>query len=322
LSGDRPIQIVIAGKAHPHDDPGKDLIRALVHFSSDPEVRGRFAFIEDYDMEVARVLVQGSDVWLNNPRRPMEASGTSGMKAALNGVINLSVLDGWWDECYDGSNGWAIGTPETYSDFELQDRVEASALYDLLERDVVPRFYERIEGPVPRRWIERLKRSVETLGPFVTADRMVRDYVEGLYDPSARQSNDLRADDFRRAKELSAWKTRVREKWDEVSVVDVEGEITAADLGDERTVTVTMRVGSLTTEDISVELAHGLVGASGELSDPSFIELVAESNSDGICIYKGSFTAEATGLYGFAVRAIPAHDDLTNKMDLGLIAWA
>jgi starch phosphorylase len=216
LSGDRPIQIVLAGKAHPHDDPGKDLIRALVHFASDPEVRGRFAFIEDYDMEVARVLVQGSDVWLNNPRRPMEASGTSGMKAALNGVINLSILDGWWDECFDGSNGWAIGTPETYSDFELQDRVEASALYDLLERDVVPRFYERTEGPVPRRWIERLKRSVETLGPFVTADRMVRDYVQELYEPSAEQSTELRADDFKRARELADWKARVREKWGEV----------------------------------------------------------------------------------------------------------
>jgi glycogen phosphorylase len=322
LSGDRPIQIVIAGKAHPHDDPGKDLIRALVHFASDPEVRGRFAFIEDYDMEVARILVQGSDVWLNNPRRPMEASGTSGMKAALNGVLNLSVLDGWWDECFDGANGWAIGTPETYSDFDLQDRVEASALYDLLERDVVPRFYERIEGPVPRRWIERLKHSVETLGPFVTADRMVRDYVEALYEPSARQSTDLRSGDFGRARELAAWKARVREKWDEVAVVDVDGEITAADLGDERKVAVTLRIGSLTTDDISVELAHGLVGANGELTDPSFIELAATSCSEGICAYEGSFTAAATGLYGFAVRAIPKHEDLTNKMDLGLIAWA
>ena len=322
LSGDRPIQIVLAGKAHPHDDPGKDLIRALVHFAADPEVRGRFAFIEDYDMEVGRVLVQGSDVWLNNPRRPMEASGTSGMKAALNGVINLSVLDGWWDECYDGANGWTIGTPETYSDFDLQDRVEASALYDLLERDVVPRFYERIEGPVPRRWIERLKRSVETLGPFVTADRMVRDYVEELYEPSAKQSNAMRAEDFRRARELAAWKMRVHELWDQVAVIDVDGEVTAADLGDERKVAATVRVGSLTTDDISVELTHGLVGASGELMNPSFIEMAAESCSDGTCVYTGSFTAEATGLYGFAVRAIPAHEDLTNKMDLGLVAWA
>ncbi|MGI8406994.1 MAG: alpha-glucan family phosphorylase, partial [Actinomycetota bacterium] len=177
LSGDRPIQVVIAGKAHPLDDPGKEIIQQLVHFAADPDVRGRFTFIEDYDMEVARYLVQGVDVWLNNPRRPMEASGTSGMKAALNGVLNLSVLDGWWDECYDGTNGWAIGTVDTYAEYEYQDRVEASALYDLLEREVVPRFYDRPEGPVPRRWIERLKSSLESLGPFVTADRMVRDYV-------------------------------------------------------------------------------------------------------------------------------------------------
>jgi starch phosphorylase len=322
MSGERPIQVVLAGKAHPLDDPGKDLIRALVHFASDADVRGRFAFIEDYDMEVARVLVQGVDVWLNNPRRPMEASGTSGMKAALNGVLNLSVLDGWWDECYDGSNGWAIGTPETYADFVLQDRVEASALYNLLERDVVPRFYERTEGPVPRRWIDRLKRSVETLGPFVTADRMVRDYVQGLYEPSAAQSTAMRTDNFRRARELAAWKARVREKWDDVAVVNVEGEVVAADLGDERTVAATVRVGSLSTDDLAVELAHGLVGANGELMDPSFIELTPESCQDGTCIYRGSFTAGATGLYGFAVRAIPAHDDLTTKMDLGLVAWA
>ncbi|MGH2755949.1 MAG: alpha-glucan family phosphorylase [Actinomycetota bacterium] len=322
LSGDRPIQIVLAGKAHPLDDPGKDLIRALVHFAADPEVRGRFAFIEDYDMEVARILVQGADVWLNNPRRPMEASGTSGMKAALNGVLNLSVLDGWWDECYDGSNGWAIGTAETYTDFALQDRVEASALYDLLERDIVPRFYERTEGPVPRRWIDRLKRSVQSLGPFVTADRMVRDYVQTLYEPAAQQSGEMRAESFGRARSVAAWKARVRARWSEVAVVNVDGEVTAADLGDERSVAATVRIGTLTPEDISVELAHGLVGANGELTDPSFIELTAESVENGTCRYTGSFVAGATGLYGFAVRAIPAHDDLTNKMDLGLVAWA
>src|SRR6188472_3363944 len=149
--------MVFSGKSHPADDSGKELIRAVSAFAADPEVRHRFVFVDDYDIAVARALLQGADVWLNNPRRPMEASGTSGMKAALNGVLNLSILDGWWDECFDGSNGWAIGTPEIYSDFDLQDRVEASALYDLLERDVVPRFYERTEGPVPRRWVERLK---------------------------------------------------------------------------------------------------------------------------------------------------------------------
>jgi starch phosphorylase len=322
LSGDRPIQVVLAGKAHPLDDPGKEIIQRLVHFAADPEVRGRFTFIEDYDMEVARYLVQGVDVWLNNPRRPMEASGTSGMKAALNGVLNLSVLDGWWDECFDGTNGWAIGTIDTYSDYEYQDKVEASALYDLLEREVVPRFYDRPEGPVPRRWLERVKSSLETLGPFVTADRMVRDYVEQLYVPAGVQGDALRSDGFRRARALSAWKDKVRSAWTEVKIYSVEGDITAADVGAERTVTATVHVGSLTTDDICVELAHGPVGANGEIADPSIVRMEADSCVDGICNYSGSFTASKTGLYGYAVRVLPSHSDLTNPTDLGLQALA
>jgi starch phosphorylase len=321
LSGERPIQVVLAGKAHPLDDPGKHLIQQLVHFAADPEVRDRFAFIEDYDMEVGRVLVQGVDVWLNNPRRPMEASGTSGMKAALNGVLNLSVLDGWWDECYDGTNGWAIGTADTYEDDDLQDRIEASALYDLLERDVVPRFYERPEGPMPRRWIERAKASLKTLAPFVTADRMVRDYVEALYEPAGRQGSELRADGFARAKALADWKTRVRQGWSEVKILEVDGEVIAADLGDERTVAATVRVGRLSTDDISVQLAHGPVGASGELLDPTFLDMSPDHCQDGTCTYRGAFGASKTGLYGFAVRVIPTHQDLTSPVDLGLISW-
>jgi len=322
LSGDRPIQIVLAGKAHPLDDPGKELIRQLVHFAADPEVRGQFAFIEDYDMEVARVLVQGADVWLNTPRRPMEASGTSGMKAALNGVINLSILDGWWDECYNRNNGWAIGTVETYSDPHYQDRVEASALYDLLEREVVPRFYDRPEGPIPRRWIERLKGSVQSLGPFVVADRMVRDYVEHLYEPAALQSREMRSDAFARARALAQWKERVRKGWSDVQIFGVEGDIQAADVGDERRVSATVRLGSLDTADICVQLAHGPVGANGELVDPTFDFMHPDQCVDGTCTYRGTFKTQRTGLYGYAVRVIPAHVDLVSPMELGLAAWA
>jgi starch phosphorylase len=321
-SGDRPIQVVLAGKAHPLDDPGKELIQQLVHFAADPEVRGRFAFIEDYDIEVARVLTAGSDVWLNNPRRPMEASGTSGMKAALNGVINVSILDGWWDECYDGRNGWAIGTVDTFADQDYQDRVEASALYDLLERDVVPRFYDRPEGPVPRRWIERIKSSVETLGPFVTADRMVRDYVTELYEPAATLERALTADAFVPARELAAWKARMRQAWSEVKVLNVEGAIAPADLGESRVVSATVRTGELSTDDILVQLAHGRVGANGELVQPSLGEMHSTYCADGTCTYEGSFDATSPGLYGFAVRVLPSHPSLSSQMDLGLVAWA
>lgn len=321
-SGDRPVQVVIAGKAHPLDDGGKEMIQRLVHFSADPEVRDRFAFIEDYDMEIGRILCQGSDVWLNNPRRPLEACGTSGMKAALNGTLNCSVLDGWWDECYNGDNGWAIGTPDVYPDHHLQDRVEASALYDLLERDIVPRFYERPEGPVPRRWVERMKSSISSLGEFVTADRMVRDYVTHLYEPAARQAAVMSAGSFERARSLAEWKARIRDAWEDVRVIDVEGDINAADVGEGREVTATIRLGRLATEDIAVQLAHGRVGANGELIEPSLVEMKADHCTEGTCSYRGSFVTDSPGLYGFSVRVVPSHEDVTNQMDLGLLAWA
>jgi starch phosphorylase len=322
LSGDRPIQIVIAGKAHPLDDGGKEMIQALVHFAADPEVRLRFAFIEDYDMEVARVLCQGSDVWLNNPRRPLEACGTSGMKAALNGALNCSILDGWWDECYDGKNGWAIGTRETFLDTEHQDRVEASAMYDILEREVVPRYYDRPEGPIPRRWVERMKHSIASLGSFVTADRMVRDYVDALYAPAAIQGRELSADSFARARGLAEWKDRIRSQWSDVRIIDVEGDVTAADVGAARNVGATIHVGRLSTDDLSVQLAHGKVGANNELLSPQIEEMTADYCEENTCTYRGSFTTDEAGLYGFAVRVVPRHPDLTDGMDLGVVTWA
>jgi glycogen phosphorylase len=322
LSGDRPIQVVIAGKAHPLDDGGKEMIQALVHFAADPEVRLRFAFVEDYDMEVARVLCQGSDVWLNNPRRPLEACGTSGMKAALNGSLNCSVLDGWWDECYDGNNGWAIGTRESFLDQAHQDRVEASALYDLLEREIVPRFYDRPEGPIPRRWLERMKHSIASLGSFVTADRMVRDYVEELYAPAAIQGRAMTSNHFERARALSEWKERTMAAWEDVRVIDVEGDVTAADVGAQRLVGATIRLGRLSTDDVSVQLAHGRVGANHELLEPEVVEMTADFCEEGTCTYRGGFTTDEAGLYGFAVRVVPRHPDLTNGMDLGVVTWA
>jgi starch phosphorylase len=322
LSSDKPIQVVFAGKAHPRDDGGKEMIRELVHFARDPEVRFRFAFIEDYDMEVARMLTQGTDVWLNNPRRPLEACGTSGMKAALNGALNCSILDGWWDECYNGHNGWAIGTVDVSSDLDYQDRVDANALYDLLEREVSVRFYDRSEGPIPRRWTERVKNSIHSIGGYVTADRMVRDYVTELYEPAALQGNAMKANGYERAKGLARWKSRVRGAWTGVKILDVEGDVTAADVGNERTVSAVVSLGELSTSDVMVQVAHGAVGPNGELMEPQIIAMESTSFKDGVANYRGTFTAERAGLYGFAVRVIPAHEDLPNTMDVGLITWA
>lgn len=322
LSADRPVQIVIAGKAHPLDDGGKEMIQRLFHFSDDPAIRTRFAFIEDYDMEVARVLCQGCDVWLNNPRRPLEACGTSGMKAALNGAINCSILDGWWDESYDGSNGWAIGSVYSYADEDHQDRVEASALYDILEREIVPRFYDRSEGPVPRRWIERIKASIASLGSFVTADRMVRDYAENLYEPAAARTARMSRDGWAPARDLEQWKKRVREAWEDVRVADVEGEAVAAQVGDERVVNATIRLGRLAPGDVAVELAHGRVGPAGELVNPDVIDMQAGECMEGTCSYSGRFSARSAGLYGYALRVIPSHPDLSDKVEMGLMTWA
>ncbi|MBA2365183.1 MAG: alpha-glucan family phosphorylase [Actinobacteria bacterium] len=322
LSSERPIQIVLAGKAHPRDDGGKELIRQLVHFSRDSEVRGRFAFIEDYDMEVGRMLTQGVDVWLNNPRRPLEACGTSGMKAALNGALNCSVLDGWWDELYDGENGWAIGSREPFDDLGHQDLVDADALFDLLESEIIPRFYDLRDGSTPRRWVQRMKRSIATLGPAVTADRMLRDYTQHLYEPAARQGETLSADGFSHARALAAWALHIAERWDDVSVLEVEGEEAAAGVGEQRSVTAKVRMGRLQTEDLCVQLAHGRVGAAGELLSPELVNMAPEEQNDGVCLYRGVFTTEAPGLYGYAVRVLPSHQDLSHAMDLGLVTWA
>lgn len=322
LSSDRPIQIVLAGKAHPRDDGGKDLIRELVHFSMDPDVRGRFVFVEDYDMEIGRVLTQGVDVWLNNPRRPLEACGTSGMKAALNGALNCSVLDGWWNECYDGRNGWAIGVAHDLDDPAAQDRVDSNALYNLLETEIVPRFYDRSQGPVPRRWIARMKHSIASLGSFVTAERMLRDYVTTLYEPAARDAHKMASEGYGPARNLAAWKQRVRRAWHEVQVVDVEGDVTEAQVGASRSVVIRVRTGSLEPEDVCVQVAHGPVGATDALHEPTLLDARLRDRVDGILTYEATFTAGTAGLYGFAVRVLPSHQDLSKPMDMGLIHWA
>jgi starch phosphorylase len=323
LSGDRPVQMVFAGKSHPADDTGKELIRQVSAFAADPEVRHRFAFVDDYDISVARSLLQGADVWLNNPRRPHEACGTSGMKSALNGGLNLSILDGWWDECFDGENGWAISSAEHLEDLERRDEVEAGSLFELLERQVVPLFYERWQGPVPRRWVGRVKRSLITLGPFVTAARMVRDYTEQLYEPTAAQGDDLGADQHAKARTLAAWKLKIAGGWQGVHVDQVEVDDTVAEIGMERTVTAIVSLGALQAGDVQVQLLHGPAGQGEELSSPTLVPLTHVGPADdGHLRYSGSFVCDTTGRYGITVRIVPSHDALETPVELGLIAIA
>jgi len=316
LSVDRPVQLVFAGKAHPADDAGKELIRQIVTFAAQPDVRHRFVFLDDYDISVARMLLHGSDVWLNTPRRPQEACGTSGMKAALNGALNLSVLDGWWDELFDGENGWAITSAEGVDDLAKRDHAEAESLFALLEGQIVPMFYERSDAPLPRRWIRHVKESLATLGPKVVASRMVRDYVEQLYEPTAARADALGADGAARAAALAAWKHRVRAAWPNVAVRAVDADGGTGDLGSERSVTAQVALGDLDPADVQVQLLHGPVGQSDDIDH--FAVVAMEPGDKG---FTGTFRCEHPGRYGFTVRVVPDHPDLVSPVELGLVAW-
>jgi starch phosphorylase len=323
LDPERPVQLVFAGKAHPADETGKEMIREIVQFSRAPDIRHRFCFVEDYDIAVARAFYQGADVWLNNPRRPQEACGTSGEKAALNGALNLSVRDGWWDEMYDGSNGWAIASAETDADMTRRDLVEAASLFDLLERQVVPMFYDRDETGLSRRWLQRVKHSLQTLGPRVEASRMVRDYVDNMYEPAAVHDTHMRAEGCTRAKAFAAWRERVTRAWPGVRVDSVDGDHGVADLGTVRRVTALVALGELSSDDVAVELVHAPVGPNDELHDPATVKMgLVVRDHDGRWQYEGSFVCERPGRYGFAVRVVPTHADLTTFAELGRVTWA
>jgi starch phosphorylase len=323
LSPDRPVQMVFSGKAHPADDAGKEVIRQVVRFAADPEVRHRFVFVEDYDMAVARALTQGADVWLNTPRRPLEACGTSGLKASLNGALNCSILDGWWDECFTGENGWAISSAEGEPDLDRRDAIEASSLFALLERQIVPLFYDRTDGVVPRRWVRRVKASLRTLGPFAPASRMVRDYVEQVYEPSATRADSLGQDGHRRARALAEWKERIRAGWSAVAIRGVSSVEAVADLGTVRRVEAVVALGELGVDDVAVEVVHGHVGPNDELDGAERSPMAPTGDEgNGSWRFAGEFPCDAPGHYGFTVRVVPAHSDLEWPSDVSFSAGA
>lgn len=270
---DRPLQIVVAGKAHPADEGGKALIQQLVQFADSPDVRRRIVFLPDYDMAMAHSLVQGCDVWLNNPLRPLEACGTSGMKAALNGGLNVSVRDGWWDEWYDGVNGWEIPSADGVADQGRRDELEASALYELLGKSVAPLFYDRDADGVPLGWVERIRHTLRSLGPKVQAERMVREYVSELYVPAALASRALDADGFGPAKELAAWKKRVVQAWPQLRIDHVESDASGQRLGSALVVRVSVALGELTPDDVTVEVVYGHPDDDDEIASPAYAVL-------------------------------------------------
>ncbi|MDX6275292.1 MAG: glycogen phosphorylase [Frankiales bacterium] len=325
LDPKRPIQLVIAGKSHPADDGGKALIQQIVRFADDPAVRHRIAFLPDYDIGMARRLYPGCDVWLNNPLRPLEACGTSGMKSALNGGLNLSIRDGWWDEMFDGANGWAIPTADGVVDPNRRDDLESAALYELIENQVRARFYDVDADGLPRRWIEMVRHTLQSLGPQVLASRMVRDYVVQLYTPAAGSSRRLAEDDLKGGRELAAWEQRVRAAWPRVRVVHVEAEGVGdtPQLGATLTLRSYVDLAGLSPEDVEVQAAYGPVDELDEINAPQLMTMQhIEGYDSGQHRFDAEVPLERGGGFGYTVRVQPHHPLLAGPAEMGLLTTA
>ncbi|MHB1500753.1 MAG: alpha-glucan family phosphorylase [Candidatus Dormibacteria bacterium] len=306
----RPVQMVIAGKAHPRDEQGKHIIQTLYRIAEDPELRGHLVFIEDYDIEVGRMLYRGSDIWLNTPRRPMEACGTSGQKAALSGALNCSILDGWWDECYRGDNGFALPSFEEVKDLGQRDQMEAEALFQVLEQQVVPAFFDRNEAAVPERWLEMIRRSLQTVVPVVLGSRMVADYDRLLYQPAATAAALAAADHHRGARQAVAFSRRVEESWPRIAArarsIPPQGLARGLTYGDERAVEALVELDGLVPHEVEVQLLHGPVTPDGQLVSPAIESMeVDELISNGPHRYIGRMGLSSRGAYGFTVRVMP-----------------
>ncbi|OBH57353.1 glycogen phosphorylase [Mycobacterium mantenii] len=333
LDQERPIQLIVAGKSHPADDGGKALIQQVVRFADRPQVRHRIAFLPDYDMSMARRLYWGCDVWLNNPLRPLEACGTSGMKSALNGGLNLSIRDGWWDEWFDGENGWEIPSADGLADEDRRDDLESSGLYKLLEEAVAPKFYERDEHGVPPRWIEMVRHTVQTLGPKVLASRMVRDYVEQYYTPAAQSLRKTIAPadgaaggaEFGAARELAAYRRRAEEAWPKIVITDVDstGLPDSPVLGSKLTLTATVQLAGLAPDEVTVQALVGRVDASDALLQPITVEMSYTGTAEGgNQVFSTTTPLPLAGSVGYTVRVLPNNPMLAASNELGLVTLA
>ena len=321
LDPERPIQLVVAGKSHPADDGGKRLIQELVNFADAEDVRHRIVFLPNYEISMASVMYPGCDVWLNNPLRPLEACGTSGMKAALNGALNLSILDGWWDEWFDGENGWAIPTADGVDDADRRDDIEADALYGLIEKAVAATFYDVDEARIPRRWIGMVRHTLRTLGPKVLSTRMVREYVLRLYLPAGSSSREMEASGFALAREVCAWKQRERSQWPLLRVdhVEADGVGDSVSLGTPITVRAFVSLGELTPDDVLVQVVHGRVDADDRFIAPRHAAMQpAEAFEPGGWEYRLTLPLEQNGPFGYTVRILPHHAGLAAPEEMGL----
>jgi len=320
----KPVQIIFSGKAHPEDAPAKELIRSLIHIARRPDLRERIVFVEDYDISVARYLVQGADVWLNTPRWGQEACGTSGMKACMNGALHVSSLDGWWYEGYSSEIGWRIGQGEVYQDDQLGDQIEAEMLYDILEKDIVPLFYDYGANGLPHRWVAKMKRSMAEVGPRFNTQRMVQEYNDATYRPCIERLNRLEAQGATGARQLADWLTRVRRAWSQVSFADVNSDARdGITVGEQVTFSAHVRLGELGPSDVTVQVCLGTTGPTDEITDYRIIDMeYGHAEEDGTHHYEVTTRFEASGLNGYTMRILPRHPELYRPVIPGLVRWA
>jgi starch phosphorylase len=320
------VQFIFAGKAHPRDEGGKALIQEVYKFSREAALENRIVFVEDYDSYIARRLVQGVDLWLNHPLRPLEASGTSGMKCAPNGGINLSVLDGWWCEGHNGSNGWAIGADIDNGTTEFQNEVDATSLYKLLENQIVPLYYAKPDGKLPLAWLQLMRESIRSVTPVFNTQRMVKQYTEQLYIPAAHAYENLSRDGCGAAVQLSQWKTQMRKDWPQVQLSDVQvanKDRPTIQVGESLQISARVHLGAVDPKNVRVEAYHGELD-NGDLRNPTATVLAQndQDDGDGTYIYQGSVPATESGTYGFSVRVVPTHPCLMQAHELRLITWS
>jgi glycogen phosphorylase len=321
---DRKVQFVIAGKAHPKDIPGKELIQEINHFIREQGLEKQIVFVPNYDIHISRLMVAGCDIWLNTPRRPREASGTSGMKAAMNGLPNLSVLDGWWDEADFVRTGWAIGHGEMYDDETYQDEIEANALYDLLEKEVVPLFYDRDADGLPRHWIAKMKDAIRLNCPFFNTARMVGEYAQRAYFHASDRYHTLTTENYAPAKELAEWKTKLSQNWHNLKIKNINVSSTS-DIKVNQTVTVQAKVdlATLTKDDVQVELYQGAIDANGEIINGESVVMENQGiDSQGLSTYAADVVYDTSGLQGLSLRVLPKHQYLSSAYEPRLIVWA
>ena len=322
---ERPVQFIFAGKAHPNDNEGKELIRTIVNVARDPDFRHSIVFLENYDMNVARYMVQGVDVWLNNPRRPKEASGTSGMKVIYNGGLNCSILDGWWAEAYHSDIGWSIGHGEEYREDEWahQDYVESQALYNLLEQDVVPHFYRQARDGLPREWIRCVKRSMNELAPRFNTHRMVQEYTEAFYMPRFQVSQAMRSSNFAGTGAFVEWRRHLDRVWHEITVLDVDIRDGDVEIGSATTIHARVALGQLCPRDVRVQLYFGMLDSAGNIRDGESVNMRIEGgNGNGAYTYAADHVYLMTGHVGFSVRVLPYHEYLHSSIVPNKIVWA